>query len=175
MNKESFKPLVTNPKNQSREKRAAFVKERIYGGVTVLAVNVGMLLKSGLTAEHALITIVSTIFGLWLASIFAAVLSYRIVHDKNMPREEFIHELTIHRGLLLAAVPSILMFSLAILELIAVRTAIIADICLAVIAMTVTILRSSKTKNNSFSTALISVGIQVAVAGLIIIVKLGAE
>lgn len=175
MKKETLKPLVTRPSNQGRRKRAEFVKERIYGGVTILALNAGMLAKGGFTAEQAFITIASTIVGLWLASLFASVLSYRIVHDKNMPREEFIHELTIHRGLLFAAVPSLIMFSLAIVGLIAIRTAIIADICLAVIAMTITIFRSGKTRSNSFATAAVSVAVQSAVAGLIIVIKLGAE
>ncbi len=175
MKKNSLKPLVARPKHQGREIRAAFAKERIYGSVTILAVNFSMLFKSGLTVADAYITVIATITGLWLASLFASVLSHRIVHDKNMPRADFIHELAIHRGMLLAAVPSLIMFSLAAFDLIAIRTALIADIALALIALTVTIFRSGKTRSNSFTTALVSVAIQAAVAGVIVLVKLGAE
>lgn len=155
--------------------RAAFVKERIYGSVTILALNFSMLFKSNLTVGDAYITVIATIVGLWLASQFASVLGYRIVHDKNMPRTEFIHEIAIHRGMLLAAVPSMIMFSLAAFDLIALRTALIVDIALAIVALTVTLSRSGKTKSNSLKMASISVLIQAAVAGLIILVKLGSE
>jgi hypothetical protein len=175
MNKRTLKPLVTNPTKQGRERYAAFLKEQIYGSFTLLAVNVGLLIKPSLTVESAFITVLSTAFGLWLASLLASVIAYRVVHDKNMPRTEFIHDLTVHRGLLVAAVPSVLMFGLAAFDWIELRTAIIAAISLAVVGMTVAILRSAKTRSNSLTTALISIGVQSAVAALIIVVKLGAK
>lgn len=92
-----------------------------------------------------------------------------------MPRDSFIHELAVHRGLLLAAVPSLIMFSLAAFDLVAIKTALIADIILAVIAMTITIFRSGKTRTNSYVTALVSVAVQAVVAAAIIFVKIGAE
>jgi len=175
MKKQSLKTLVTNPSKQSRERYAAFLKEQIYGSFTLLAVNIGLLIKPGLKVESAFIAVLSTAFGLWLASLLASVIAYRVVHDKNMPRADFIHELTVHRGLLVAAVPSVLMFSLAAFGLIELRTAIIAAVSLAVVGMTVAILRSAKTKSNSLTTALISIGIQSAVAAAIIFIKLGAK
>ena len=151
------------------------MKERIYGAVTLMAVNAGFLLQPNLTVNHAFVIIVSTTLGLWLASMFAAVMAFRLVHDRNMPRDEYVHELTIHRGLLFAAVPSVIMLSLAAFELIELRTAIIADISLAIVAMTVTIIRSAKTSTNTIQTALISIGLQALVAGIIIVIKLGAH
>ena len=170
-----LKPLFTKPSKQGKEKLVAFVKERIYGSVTLLAINVSLLVHEGLTVKYAFSAILATALGLWLASIFAAVTAYRIVHDKNMPREEIVHEFTIHRGLLFAALPSVIMLSLAAFEIIALKTAIIADISLAIVAMIITIMRSAKTSSNSLQTALISVLIQAGVAGLIIVIKLGAE
>ena len=175
MKKQSLKPLVTSPTKQSRERYAAFLKEQIYGSFTLLAVNIGLLVKPGLSLDNAFITIVSTSIGLWLASLLAAVIAFRVVHDKNMPRDEFIHELTIHRGLLVAAIPSMLMFALCAVDLIQIRTAIIGAIALAIIGMTVAILRSAKTNSNSIATALISVGIQAAVGALIVVIKLGEK
>ncbi len=170
-----LKPLVTNPKKQSREKRAAFIKEQIYGSLTLLAVNVGLLLESKASLSNALVTVTSTAGGLWLASLVAAVIAYRVVHDKKMPWSEFIHELTVHRGILVSAIPSLLMLGLASIELIEVRTAIIASIALGIVAMSVAILRSAKTSSNSYTTAFISIGIQIVVAALIIFIKLGEK
>src|SRR6478672_6600770 len=175
MHKNSLKPIITNPTKQSRERYAAFLKEQIYGSFTLLAVNIGLLVKADPSIKNAFITVGTTAIGLWLASMLAVVIAYRVVHDKNMPRHEFIHEVTIHRGLLVAAVPSLLMFSLAALNFIETDTAIIAAITLAVLGMTVAILRSAKTNSNSLITALISVGIQAAAAAVIILVKLGAK
>lgn len=175
MNKQTLKPLVTNPTAQSRERYAAFLKEQIYGSFTLLAVNIGLLLKPDITTQSAVIAISSTAFGLWLASLLASVIAYRVVHDKNMPRREFVHDIAVHRGLLVAAVPSLLMFLLAAFDLIEIRTAIIAAISLAVVGMTVAILRSAKTRSNSLTTALISIGIQAAVGAVIILIKLGAK
>ena len=175
MKKKSLKPLVTKPSLQGRERHAAFIKEQIYGSFTLLAVNFGLLVKSDLKVDNAFITIISTAVGLWLASLLASVIAFRVVHDKNMPRTELIHELTIHRGLLISAVPSVLMFSLAAVNLIEIQTAVIAAISLAIVGMTVAILRSAKTRSNSITTALISIGIQAAVAAIIILIKLGAK
>ncbi|MES2876620.1 MAG: hypothetical protein V4678_04085 [Patescibacteria group bacterium] len=175
MKKQSLKPLVTNPTKQSRERYAAFLKEQIYGSFTLLAVNFGLFVKSDLSVKNAFITITTTAIGLWLASMLAAVIAFRVVHDKNMPRKELIHELTIHRGLLVAAVPSLLMFSLAALGLIQIQTAIIAAITLAIVGMTVAILRSAKTSSNSIATAFISIGVQAVAAAVIILIKLGAK
>jgi hypothetical protein len=67
------------------------------------------------------------------------------------------------------------MFSLAALNAIELRTAIIAAVSLAVVGMTVAILRSAKTRSNSLTTALISIGVQAAVGVVIIFIKLGAK
>lgn len=172
---ETLKPLITKPSRQGVEKRAAFLKERIYGSVTLMAVNVGLLFQPRLTVDHAFVIIISTTLGIWLASMFSAVMAYRLTHNKKMQLDQIIHELAIHRGLLLAGLPSIIMLSLAALEFIHLRTAILADITLAVVGMTVAILRSAKTSTNTLQTALISFAFQAAVAAGIILIKFGAE
>lgn len=170
-----LKPLITTPTRQSRDKRAAFLKEQIYGGVTIMAVNCGLLFQANLTVDRAYIIIVSTALGIWLASMFAAVMSHRIVHDKNMRRHELIHELTVHRGLLIAAVPSLIMLTFAAVNLIELRTAILTDITLGIISMSVGIIRSAKTATNSIQTALISIGLQAAVAAMVVFVLFGSK
>ena len=165
------------PQNINREHLAEIFRERIYGSITVLAVNVGLLLKvnDGLTVQHAFIAIISTIVGLWLAGIFSSVLSYRIVHEKNMPRSQFTHELTVHQGLLMAGWSSIIMLTLAALSIISLHTAILTDIILTVTALTFTILRGTKSGTNTFVTALISIAVQAVIVGAVVLLKLGAK
>jgi hypothetical protein len=161
------------PPNIDREHLAAIFRERIYGSITVLAVNIGLLLKvdDGLTVRHAFITIISTIVGLWLAGIFSAVLSYRIVHEKNMSRIELAHEFTIHRGLLLAGWSTIIMLTLAALSIISLHTAILTDIILTVTALTFTILRGTKAGTNTFTTAVVSVALQAGIVAVVVLLK----
>jgi len=161
----------------SREYLAEIFRERIYGSITVLAVNIGLVLKinDGLTVRHAFITIIATIVGLWLAGIFSSVLSYRIVHQKNMPRKQFAHELTVHRGLLMAGWSTLIMLTLAAFGAVSLHTAILTDIILTITALTFTVLRGTKSGANTFITALISVAIQATIIGFIILLKLNSK
>lgn len=175
MKTSELKPLVTKPSAQSRQKQADFLRERLYGSITLVAVYFGLLAQMGLRISQAFTVLLTTAFGLWLAGMVATLLAYRITHDKPMPRREFIYELTVHRGLLVAAVPAFLMLCFAGLDLIALRTAIIASLVLGLTSVMVAIIRSAKTSSNSLVTAAISVAIQAALAILIIALKLGAE
>lgn len=167
--KSTLKPLITRPSNQSTEKYVEFVEERIYGSVTLLAVNVGLLFSGKLSVGLAFGTIVATTLGIWLASIFAAITAYRIGHDTTMPIPEVVHQLTVHRGLLLAAVPSLGMILLAYASVIDIKTAIVIDIALGLFTMVTTLSRSAKTPKNSYSRASLLIAIQIIVAITIIL------
>lgn len=143
----------------------------------MLAVNIGMLLKvdDGLTVRHAFITIITTVVGLWLAGIFSSVLSHKIVHQKNMSRNEFAHELLVHRGLLMAGWSSIIMLTLSAFGIVSLYTAILADIILTIVAFTITLLRGTKINNNTLVTTAISVGLQLLIIAAIVFLKLEAK
>lgn len=162
--KSTLKPLVTRPSQQSSDKYIQFVEERIYGTVTLLAVNVGLLLTKDLSVALALGTIAATTFGIWLASIFAAITAYRIGNDNNMPARDVIHELTVHRGLLFAALPSLGMITLAYFSVIEIKTAIMVDIALGLVTMIATLSRSAKTQDNSYRRAIFLISLQFLVA-----------
>lgn len=170
-----FKQLFQKPSEQSKAKYIAFMEERIYGTVTLMAISIGLFFQPGLKASSALGIIVSTAFGLWLAGMFAAVTAYRIGHDKTMPRSEFFHEITIHRGLLFAAFPTVFMLLIALYGFIEVRTAIIASLAIATITMVAVIIRSANTARNSLSTTIIIVAAQTLIAFAVIFIKLGAK
>ncbi len=169
------KQLLKNPSDQSKVKYIAFMEERIYGTVTLMAISLGLLVQPGLKASSALGIIISTAFGLWLAGLFASITAYRIGHDKAMPRSEFFHELTVHRGLLIAAVPTVLMLLIAFYELIEVRTALIASLSIAAITMIALIVRSANTARNSFKSTAIIVASQTLIALAVIFIKLGGK
>lgn len=158
-----------------RKLLAALMRERIYGSVTVLAVNIGLLLKTGVTVEHAFIAIITTIVGLWLAGLFASVFSHKIVHGTAISRAEFLHEIIIHRGLLLAGSSSIIMLTLAALNVVSLHSAILTDIVLTITSMTILLLRNTKAGRNTIITAAISITFQAVIVGAIILLKLSAK
>jgi len=176
MAKKNFRTgFSRRPDDLNPQRTAAFVRERIYGSVTLLAVNFGMLAQPNLTVHHAFVIILTTTFGLWAAGLLASVLAHHVVHNKRMTRKELIDEVTIHRGLLLAAVPSIIMLTLAHFDFISLRTAIIADITLAITALTVTIISTTKHVSNSRLTTIISIALQLVAALGVILLKAGAH
>lgn len=62
-----------------------YLKERIYGVLTLMAVNVGLLMSAEkLTIAYASITIVFTTFGLWSASMLASYTAHRVAHDSAL-------------------------------------------------------------------------------------------
>lgn len=164
---------ITEQQLEEIEIKREVLSERIYGAITLLAVNLGLLLNPKyLTLSHAFSVIITTTLGLWAASLFASFMSYRIVHDNFMPKKEFIHSIIIHRGILLSALPSIIFLAFAATGLIKVQTALTVDIALAFTAMTVMILQSAKTHSNSLKNAFLSISIQAVVAVVIIAIKL---
>lgn len=158
------------------ERYASYLKERVYGSVTIMAVNFGLLLTvKEITVGHATLVIASTTVGLWIASLFAENTAYRVVHDRRMPWPIFATQIAIHRGLLVAAIPSFLILGVAATGTIELSTALTTDIVLAISATTVLILRAARTSTNSLSTALISASIQLLIAAAVIGVKLASH
>lgn len=167
----ALKALTAQPVAEDRDLYAAYLRERLYGTLTLMAVVASLLATGTQSVAHATVSILSTVGGLWLASFFATITAHRVVHDKPLRRNELWHEFIIHRGLLSAAVPSLALLGLAALGFIGLQTALMTDIVLA-IAFTVTaVLRSAKTNENSRHTAVILSIVQLGLAGSIIAVK----
>lgn len=153
-----------------------YLRERIYGSLTLMAVNLGLLLSvERITPTHALGVVLSTAFGLWGASLLAEYISYRVTHDASMPLSALRHEFIVHRALLLSALPSVIILGFVLLDALSLRTGLIIDVGLAIIALSVTVFRSAKTAQNSHSTALISVGLQLLAVSVVLIIKLLAH
>lgn len=155
---------------------AEYLKERMYGLLTLMAVNVGLLVSaSKISVGYAAITISVTAFGLWSASMLASYLAYRVAHDAAMPRYRLGHEMMVHRGLLFAALPSLVMLVFAAVDWITLATALLIDIVLAGFTLTLTVFRSAKTAHNSWRSASVIALVQLSIILMIVFIKSSAK
>ena len=170
------KQLITRPSKQSNSTHAAFLKLRIYGTITLMAANAGLLLQGETSVRKALIVLLATTFGLWSAGLVSEFIAHRIVHEKAAPKTNVLHELNIHRGILFAAVPSVLTLILASLDIIEVQTALLANVALSITSLTVTTARAAKSEtDNKLIVAGVSILAQAIVALLIITAKFSTK
>lgn len=67
-----------------------YLKERIYGSITILALNINFYIHiDHSTSTDMLVTILTTIIGLWLASLVSDILAEKLIHPKEqIPRHE---------------------------------------------------------------------------------------
>lgn len=155
---------------------AEFLRERIYGTITLLALVIGLLVEAQhISIRFAFVSIATTALGLWSASMFAEYISYRVVHDRYPPLQLLKRMIIVHRGILIAAIPDLIMIGVAALGVISLTTALRTSIVLAIVSMTITIVQSANTRHSTIITTLTSIGIQAVVAILIVQLKLLAH
>lgn len=141
-----------------------YLKERIYGMLTLMAVSAGLLVAAQyLSIAQAAITIAATASGLWIASLLASYAAWQFAHDEKIPRYRLVHEIAVHRGLLLAALPALGLLGVAATGAIDLQTALIADIVLSAFSLATTFARAAKTKHNSLLMASVLTAIQVLI------------
>ena len=161
---------------EKRELSIEFLEERIYGSITLLVVNIGLIINSeDLSTSHVFGVIITTSIGLWAASLFASILAFRTIHDHAMPRSKIVKNVIAHRGIIVAAIPSLFVICLAALNILEIQTAVIVNIVLTVTAMTLIIMRSAKTSDGKLHETLVSFGLQAAVIAAVVLVKLFAH
>lgn len=168
MLKEFFQPHKP-PAKESRSVYAAFLSERIYGTITLLALTVTLYINyPHITFAHAFSTIVATAFGLWAANLFAEYTAYHVVHNHIMPREKAIDYLITHRGILIGALPTIILLGIAWTGIIEVRTALLTSIIVAGAVILLLIFYAAQTTADSKKITLLAIIIQAIVAAVII-------
>ena len=159
--------------NEKREIYAEFLSERIYGAITLLAVNISLLVNiSTVTIGHAYAMVIFTTLGLWAASLFAFFMSYKIVHGQLIPRAKLARSVIAHRGILDSALPSIILLTVAAFGIISIETALITDVVLAMTTRAVMTIQASKSTYSNIKIAVISVAIQFVIGAAIIGIKL---
>lgn len=121
---ESGATRAHDPGDQSRERRAERLKERIYLTFTALAVVLTLSSGGDVTAESALRTLVVTIFGSALAMFLAELLSHIVLHRRGFHRDEVVHTAATLAGAVSVVLIPILLVGAASLGLWSVPTAL---------------------------------------------------
>jgi FtsH-binding integral membrane protein len=172
----SAKQLIQKPSTQGDKKYIEFLRLRIYGTITLMAANAGLLLQGDARLRQSFIVILTTTFGLWLAGLVSVFIAHRIVHEKPASKTTVLHELNVHRGVLLAGLPSVIMLLLALMNVVELQTALITNIAVAVTSLTIATVRAAKsTSENTFMVAILSITAQTIVGLLIVAAKFSAK
>lgn len=114
---------------EERHEFAELLRERIYSTITLLAVVIVLWQHaSNYTAWGVIGIITGTVGALWLATIIATRMSYRIAHDDNELEEHYQKAASSASGLLTPALlPSVLML-VSMTGLISIKTALLMSV-----------------------------------------------
>jgi len=113
-----------------------YLKERIYWSITLLAVDLGIYAHiDNTTVGQAFWIIITTVLWLWLASLFAELLSYKVFNEslcEGKRKEEFHNSLWV----LSSSTMSLFMLWLAFFSIITLKSAILWAIIANVMVLT---------------------------------------
>lgn len=89
------------------------LKERIYASLTLLAVLVGLAQGGHSTHTGALVSVVVTALGLWLATLVADLQAHPVAHGRRPSSSDIRHTLFTSSPLLTSAVGPVLLIGLS--------------------------------------------------------------
>lgn len=117
------------------ENYTEFFKERIYSTITLLA----LLATLWRSAEHmsplgAAASVFGTAVALWLAIGISSRMSYQVVNGKRMSLEAYGKILRSHAGLLIPAMPPLVMIAFSATGLISLEVGLVISIVLLLIS-----------------------------------------
>lgn len=149
-----------------------YLKERIYWSITLLAVDLGIYAHiDNTTVGQAFWIIITTVLWLWLASLFAELLSYKVFNESlcdGKRKEEFHNSLWV----LSSSAMSLFMLWLAFFSIITLKSAILWAIIANVIQLVWIILFWNKWKSTNIFVNVIIIFIQLLFLWLIVSLKL---
>lgn len=126
-----------------------YLKERIYWSITLLAVDLGIYAHiDNTTVGQAFWIIITTVLWLWLASLFAELLSYKVFNEslcEGKRKEEFHNSLWV----LSSSAMSLFMLWLALFSIITLKSAVLWAIIANVIQLVWIILFWNKWKSTN--------------------------
>ncbi|MFP5020773.1 hypothetical protein [Pseudonocardia phyllosphaerae] len=102
------------PSPDTVELVAARLKERIYAGLTVMAVLAGHALSHAPSHRATALTVIGTSLGLWLATVAAEQQAHRVVHGSSS-RSEVLRQFYVTSPLLTAAIAPLVLITLSAL------------------------------------------------------------
>jgi hypothetical protein len=150
------------------------LKERIYAGLSVLAVTLGLALSGTPTAGPSAVAIAGTAVGLWLATIIAELLSHRVTYGVAARGRDLWRMFYVSAPLLTAAVGPLILIGVAALGLLPLVTALYIAVAVDTVSLFVWGLVSGLRMKAGVGVALLSGMANLAIGGLVIVVKLAA-
>lgn len=120
-----------------------------------------------------LVTILTTIIGLWLASLFSDVLAEKLIHPKEkIPRHELGEMYRNSKGILHSSQMTIFVLILSMLGVMPIKSAMLTTIILGSFQFVAYILLTSIYRDHSFWGNVIVISIQFALLGIILLLKI---
>ncbi len=162
--------------SEERTQFAEILRERIYATITLLAVMV-TLWRHG--DEHQTLgtigIILGTVVALWLATIIAARMSYRIVHDDAEMASKQWEVAESARGLLMPAGAPVFFVLLSLTPLISLQTALLLGVISLVLSLFAFSLYSGRRSSDSWTKVLLYSLLQMALGIGIVALKILVE
>lgn len=171
--------MKQHPPELSLSKRihyAELLRERIYSTITLLAVMVVLLRHSD---EYSALTVAGSIAGtvgaLWLATLIASRMSYRIAHNDEEVELHYRKSVEAASGLLVPAGAPVFFVLISMTGLIELRTALTASIALLVLSLfAFSLLSGRKVASSRIELLLYSV-LQMGLGLAVVLLKLILE
>lgn len=151
-----------------------YLKERIYGSITILVLNISFYIHiDHSTSTDMLVTILTTIIGLWLASLVSDVLAEKLIQPKEkIPRHELGEMYRNSKGILHSSQMTIFVLILSMLGAMPIKSAMLTTIILGSFQFVAYILLTSIYQDRSFWSNVIVISIQFALLGIILLLKI---
>ena len=165
-----------NTLQEQRIKYAELLRERIYSTITLLAVMVVMWQHPGSHSALGVIgAIIGTVGALWLATLIASRMSYRIVHDNKELESHYRKASAAASGLLAPAAAPIFFVIVSMPGLIDLKTALLLSVVVLVLSLFLFSLVSGRKIANSrlslFFYSMMQLALGLAVVALKLFVK----
>ncbi len=120
-----------------------------------------------------LVTILTTIIGLWLASLVSDILAEKLIHPKEqIPRHELGEMYRNSKGILHSSQMTIFVLILSMLGVMPIKSAMFTTIILGSFQFVAYILLTSTYQDRSFWSNVIVISTQFALLGIILLLKI---
>lgn len=176
MSKSHHPHIIKSLSSTERHQFAEILRERIYSTITLLAVMVTLWQHADDHSPLATVgIIVGTVVALWLATLIAARMSYRIVHDDHEIAAKSWEAAESARGLLMPAGAPLLFVLLSLTHLISLETALLLGIISLVLSLFLFSIYSGRKLSGGWLQLLFYSSLQMALGIGIVALKILVE
>ncbi len=170
------RPNFSDLPPERRQEFAEHLRERIYATLTLLAVMVALWQHP---EEHSVLGVVGivagTVVALWLATVIAARMSYRMVHESSELEPKFREVATSASGLLAPAGAPVFFALLSLTGLISLKTALFIGVLSLVLSMFFFSLYAGRKSSDSAGKIVLYSLLQMTLGVGVVLLKLAVE